>query len=494
MKKHILTFIILLYSQFSFADVIPLEVFLKQADISSIKISPDGKHLAAIVESDGDKKLSVIDIKNNQIIHTANFPHKKQEIGDYGWFNNNRIYATMVYKVGKLAEPRDSGYMYAVNIDGKKAMQLMPSKAKKNDKFYRGYSLLSYLPGDGDHILISEPDDLYSVAYKLNVNSGRKKRVAKSPEKFSSLLPDNKGNVRVAQSRDELGEKVKVHLMNSQNEWLLFREFDAKSIYLSILGFSKDNKILIIELSNEEYKRGIYKLDIASKEINLIIELNDDVDIENLIYDLDFDNPEVIGIVQMKGYLSYEFFDNKHEVAKIYRSLHNAFKGEAVSIVNFSQGKSKGIVRVWSDKNPSSYYMFDLKSYKLEFMFDTYPWVDRQKMASMKPVSFTARDGLEIRGYLTLPNDKPKNLPMILMVHGGPYGPKDEWRYNRETQLFASRGYAVFQVNFRGSGGRGADFIYDAYKQMGREMQDDLTDATLWAVEQGYANTEKLCI
>jgi dipeptidyl aminopeptidase/acylaminoacyl peptidase len=123
------------------------------------------------------------------------------------------------------------------------------------------------------------------------------------------------------------------------------------------------------------------------------------------------------------------------------------------------------------------------------------PWLDAKDMAPMKPIAFKARDGLEVRGYLTLPAKGPsKNLPAVVLVHGGPHGIRDFWAFDSEVQFLASRGFAVLQVNYRGSGGYGDKFQEIGYKQWGLSMQDDLTDATHWLVKEGYADAKRLAI
>lgn len=497
MFKFLILFSIIFNANVSNASKIPLETFLKYPDITSIQISPDGKHFAATIENDGKKRLAILELKSNKLIHIAEFPHKKKEIGRYGWLNNKRIYASLNYKVGPLSQPRASGYLYAVNIDGSKKMQLLPSKRRKNQSsgLPVGYRILSFLQEDDKHIIISEPDYSYTVAYKLNIYNASKKRIDKSISKYASLFTDNSGNIRLSYSGDEEGKTNTIHIKNDEtSSWDVFKQFDAKSVEINIAGFTKDNQKIYMELANEEYDRGIYTLDLKTKEIELIMALKGDTSIESYIYDLDFNSPEIIGFKQMKGHVTTHYFDNSHPITKINKSLSKTFKNEIVDIINTTEDKSKAIVRVWSDKNPGSYFLFDMKKYKMDFMFDTYPWIDRKQMSPMKPINFKARDGLSIRGYLTQPVDEKQKHPLILLVHGGPYGVKDNWGYNREAQIFASRGYSVLQINYRGSGGRGNKFIYDNYMKMGLEMQDDLTDASLWAVEKGYTDKDSMCI
>ena len=500
MKKLLFIISILCFSLSVKAEDISIETFFKFPDITSAQISPDGRHLAATVESDGRKRLAIVDLKAMKIKHIFNFNHDKKEIGGYGWLNNERIYAEMVYMVGALAQPAFTGFMYAGNIDGSQTALLLPAKARGGAKGSRtdrpkGYNILSMLPNDDRHILIAMSDDSYNEAYKLDIYKGRLKKVVRSPSKFANLGADNSGNVRVSIGRDENTQKILVHLKNDPDaDWVLFTEFDEKSAGVMPIGFTKDDKNLFIRVKDGTHKTLIQKLNLETKEVDNILELNGDADIRSYVYDNDGVKPEVIGVTRMPGFVERDFFDDNHLIAKIYRSLKESFPQQEVSVVNYTRDGAKAVVRVWGDKNPGDYYLFDMKKFKLEFLLDTYPWIDRKQLAVMKPISYKARDGLDIHGYLTLPNGKSKNLPMILLVHGGPYGVTDDWRYNPEVQFFANRGYAVLQVNYRGSGGRGAKFEYDAYKQMGREMQDDLTDATLWAVEQGYADKDRLCI
>ena len=153
-----------------------------------------------------------------------------------------------------------------------------------------------------------------------------------------------------------------------------------------------------------------------------------------------------------------------------------------------------GVVTAYSAKQPPRYYLYDFRNKTLEFMADSRSWINAEEMADTQPVSFKARDGLELHGYLTLPAGKEaKNLPLVMNPHGGPWA-RDGWGYNTEHQFLASRGYAVLQVNFRGSTGFGMNHLQSSWKQWGQAMQDDITDAVKWAIEQGVADPDRVCI
>ncbi|MCO7227088.1 S9 family peptidase [Pleionea sp. CnH1-48] len=497
MKKLIIFLLCLSITTVIEAREIPVEEFFKDSTIISLNVSPDGKHYAATVKINGDTQLAVLDAKTKQIKARFNFKRDNLEIGRFGWFNNERVYATMIRKVGPLAQAARTGYLFAGSIDGTKKVQLLPAPKKpgRSAERPRNYNFMSFLKDDPRNILISMSKGGFTEVYKLNVYTGSRKKVDKSPKKYASLLIDHNKEVRVSVSTDPDEEKVYIHTRKQgADDWEAFAEYDDKSVGIDPLGFSKDNQKVFLNVREKGKQRGIYLLDLKTKDMQLIHEIKGDADVIGSVYDNDTDKPEIVGIRMMPGKYETQFFDVSHPRAKLDAGLRAAFPEDEVSLVNLTDDGNKALVRVWSDRRPGRFFMMDTKTFKLEYLLDVRDWVKPEEMAEMKAVSFKARDGLEVRGYLTLPKGKSKDLPMILMVHGGPYGVQDRWGYNREVQFFANRGYAVFQVNYRGSGGRGSSYQYDAYKQMGMEMQDDLTDATLWAVEQGYADKERLCI
>ncbi len=441
-----------------------------------------------------------MDINATKIKHVFNFSSDKKEIGTYGWLNNERIYASMVRKIGPLDQEAPTGFLFAGNINGKKIKQLLPSRSRTKGgtvDIERGYRILSLLPEDDKHILITQFDDnTYAYAYKLNVYNAAKKVVTKSPEKYANLFADKKGVVRISINTDEDTQKYKIYLKtNADAEWSLFKEFNEKEITIQPYGFSADNEKLIYLDGSAGKEKGFYSLNLSNQQTEFIHPVKGDADISYMITDLNFQRPEFIGFSRMPGYVETEFFDPSHQVAKIYHALHQSFPGQVVSIINITEDSRLAVVQVKSDTNPGSYYLFDLNKKKMQPLFNVFPWIDRKQLAQMQPISFSARDGKEIRGYLTKPlGSENKKSPLIVMVHGGPYGVADQWGYNQEVQFFAHQGYAVLQINFRGSGGRGADFEYNHYREVGKEMQYDLTDATHWAIEQGHTDPDKICI
>ena len=474
---------------------LPVEAFFKYSDINSLRISPTGKYLAAKVKVNDNMQLAVLLTKNNKIISSMNFGDDS-EVGDFGWVNDDRVYVSMVDKVGPLEKPRATGFLFSANADGSKKRQLLPTKARagKSAGARTGYRIVDRLKNDKDKILIEINDSKFPSIFELNVYNGRQVRVAKAKQEWGRLFTDNKQVVRlsVGSTYDKDKEQTITtiyHRASNDADWELIDERTEKNGTFSPISFTKDGKKLFINTGT-----AIELYDPATKQVTKVKELPGDATIENYIYDLDAENPTIVGVIREPGYLTQEYIDENQPDVQLFKSLSAAFPNDFVRIGSRTKDNKKLLIIVYSDRKQGTYYLFDRTVNKLKYLLDVAPHRNYKQMAKMKPFSFIARDGLEIRGYLTLPKGKNKNLPLVQVVHGGPYGVKDSWGFNPEAQYFANLGYAVMQVNYRGSGGRGKAFEYDNFRKMGMEMQDDLTDAVYWAVKEGIADKERVCI
>jgi dipeptidyl aminopeptidase/acylaminoacyl peptidase len=197
----------------------------------------------------------------------------------------------------------------------------------------------------------------------------------------------------------------------------------------------------------------------------------------------------------MAGAPKVAIVDEVSPFVDVYASLSQTFKGKYVDFNSATTDGNKLLVTVSDDQSPTELYLYDKASGQARFLLRDRDWLDPAKMARIQSFSFKTRDGITQYGYLTIPNGrKLEKLPMILNIHGGPIGPRDDWGFNWETQLLASRGYLVLQLNYRGSGGFGQAFMDMGHREWGGEMQDDLTDVTRWAIEKGYADPERICL
>lgn len=204
---------------------------------------------------------------------------------------------------------------------------------------------------------------------------------------------------------------------------------------------------------------------------------------------------KVIAVETMPGLPQVHIIEPDDPKAEDLASLYQAFDGQHVTITSNTRDGHLMVVRVSSDRNPGQYYLFNDKTGQASFLFASKPEIDSTQMASMRPVTFQARDGVTVHAYLTLPvGSSAKDLPLIVNPHGGPHGIRDMWGWDPEVQYFASHGYAVLQVNYRGSGGYGMKFQDLGYGHWATTMQDDLADAVQWAVKQGTVDPNRICI
>jgi len=176
-----------------------------------------------------------------------------------------------------------------------------------------------------------------------------------------------------------------------------------------------------------------------------------------------------------------------------YKKLAARLPGKEVSISGADKEENTFIIRTFSDRSLGSYYLYEQEKDKLTKLADVSPWLNENDLAEMKPIKYTSRDGLTINGYLTLPKGKSKNLPVVINPHGGPWY-RDQWGFNPEVQFLANRGFAVLQMNFRGSTGYGRKFFEASFKQWGKNMQDDITDGVQWLIKEGIADPKRVAI
>ncbi|MCK4638312.1 MAG: S9 family peptidase, partial [Bacteroidales bacterium] len=257
---------------------------------------------------------------------------------------------------------------------------------------------------------------------------------------------------------------------------LNFFTFDNKNIYAtSNLGRDKSAAIIF---------------DIANgKELEVLYE-NPVYDVSRMSYSRKYKKIWAAYFTSWK--MERHYFDN--DFKQLLERLKKDLGQYEIGITDYTKNEDKFIIRTSSDRSLGTYYLYDKNTDKLEKIHEISPWINEDDMAVMKPIKYTARDGYIIDGYLTLPKGvEPQNLPVIVNPHGGPWY-RDSWRFNPEIQFLANRGYAVLQMNFRGSTGYGKKFWESSFKQWGLAMQNDITDGVNWLIEQGIADPDKIAI
>lgn len=482
-------------------ELIPLDTFVKFSQFQQVIISPNGEYLAAaMTKEDNTPLVTIIDVKNLKQLSAIEFK-LGQLPSVLTWLNDERIGIRIARKIGALDQPVGSPEYYAMNADGNKKAILWGSfdnnKGQRGPAKYRTFmQILSLLPKDPDTILVSEQGGSRNVssfpnAYEMNIYTGRTKKIASAPIRGASLLADHDKNVRFAIGVDpDDDNNIKSYYRDGNGEeWMLSATYPAKEGTISPIAFTADNKEVYALSNIESSVTGLVKLKPGSGNMELLYR-HEKVDLTDVYLSRDMQ----LVAAQIAPDRTYNKTLSEHNLAKWLDKLQASFPNDTVNITSATKDESRLIVYVSSAQNPGAFYLFDTNSKQMQFIVSSAPWVDPEKMSEVKPFTISTRDGVELSGYLTLPTTEHKDLPLIVYPHGGPHGPRDFWRFEPDAQMLASRGYAVLQLNFRGSGGYGREFMYSGYRKWGLEMQDDLTDATNWAIESGLANPKRICI
>ncbi len=478
----------------SYADSIPLKNFFKDTQFINMKISPNSEHVG-FTYTDGDiGKLAVMKLDSKEIVSTFDFGENFR-IWNFHWANDERLILEAGKWVGNLDKRGGARHFYGANLNGKQRKQLFKTSSS-------GISIISLLKDEPRYVLVTKRhanDDGDVKLHRMNVYTGKLQFIqAESPKPFTGLLADDTGNIRmgvfaeVDEDKFDKFEEYKVYYKKpGEEDWSeMSVPLTKERTRFNPVALSPDNRFAFVSSNHETATMSLYKYDLKSGTGEKVYE-NSVVDMGNLVRA--YDN-SVIAVRSMPNFPEFHFLNKEHKEAKLYAALINAFPGSNVSITSYSKGGENALVRVSSDKNPGDFYLFDTEKMGAKYLASARSWLKPDDMAEMNPIMVKARDGVELHGYLTLPKGKTKNLPLIVNPHGGPHGPRDMWGFNEEVQFLANRGYAVLQINFRGSGGYGKAFEEAGYRKWGREMQDDVTDATLWAIEKGIADKNRICI
>ncbi len=483
------------------------QLFSKGDEYSNVKISPTGKYLSAITSVEGKKVLLVLDAQTKKLINAIHFPGNAQ-VGTYEWANSERLVLAKEYLKGWQDTPIYYGELLAVNADGSRKNYLFGynsgdqqtgSNIKKNTPMRASAFILDPLPDDERYMLVNVIPwndkinldvELLQDVYRVDLFNGTRKRIMGSPIGQARFLTDHEGEVRFVAGEDR--KNITKVFYRKEGKWIDTDKLNLGFTDFSPLSFSNEKNTIYAAGRSQGTTLGIYKINLETGDKKEIIQ-DEIVDPRN--FWINGTNKQLYAVEFENGYPNYAFVDNEDSHAKLLKDLLSALPGHQVRIVSETRDAEKLIVLAFNDRNPGDYYIFDTKKLKLEHLAAARNWLDPEKMAEVKPISFTSRDGKKLHGYLTLPIGKEaKNLPLVVNPHGGPHGIRDWWGFDPQNQYLASQGIAVLQVNFRGSGGYGEQFEHAGYQKWGSEIQYDIIDATQYVIDQGFADKERICI
>lgn len=482
--------------------------FFKNSDFAALQLSPNGEWLAALGPYEGRRNLFTMRLSDKASARLTSFRNKGREqdsrdVAFFFWANDERLI------FGLDSAGNESFSWYAVNRDGTNGRTLVQGSTGIV-LFPTNTNLLSRLDHDPEHVLVTnnERSKFYPDVFRLNVYTGRMSRVDTNPGYIQAYGVDWDGNVRTAVGHPDAtgralkdGELLKQHLYyraTPDSDWEIVHSthyFDGA--YFQPLAFAADNKTLYVATNEDRDKVALYTFDPETGELGELILADDRADLagENIGSGLRLSPRDHRPLWVSWQYEMPEKVMLDEEFAALQATIDGAFPGKVNSITSMSQDENRAIIYSGSDRDPGTYYLYDKPAGTIEFFAQPRPWISPDDMSEMTPVRYEARDGEAMHAYLTVPTgSEPRNLPLIINPHGGPYGIRDFWGHRSETQFLANRGYAVMQINYRGSGGYGRRFIDIAWQKWGLEMQDDITDGVLWAIEQGIADPDRVCI
>ncbi len=456
------------------AKQVPMRDFFKNPQEAGHQISPDGKYLSWLAPFERRLNVFVRPIGGGEARRVTG--ETARDIGGYFWKGDRILYV-------KDFGGDENFHVVSVNLKGEDLKDLTPGEKVRAQ-------IVDGLVDDDRNMIVShnKRDAKVFDVFRTNVATGEEKLIAQNPGNITSWMTDHDGKLRVAGTTDG----VQTTMLYREKEEDAFKPILTTNFKEGVqpLLFTFDNKRIYVSSNRGRDKSAIFDFDpVTAKEGKLIAE-HADVDMGNLGYSR---KRKVLTTANFTTWKNERKFLDK-EAETMFKTVEAKLPGYEVAFVSANKAEDKYIVASFNDKTRVKRYLFDKATGKLDFITDISPWLPESELADMKPISYKSRDGLTINGYLTLPKGvAAKNLKVVVNPHGGPWA-RDAWRFNPEVQFLANRGYAVFQMNFRGSTGYGRKFWEASFKQWGKAMQDDVTDGVQWLIKEGIADPKRVAI
>lgn len=471
--------------------------------LRDIKVSPDGKHLALLVPVEGRNVVSIIKTDTREPVNILKFGSTKQ-VGDVYWANNERLVLRLDYFFSWYAAASSAGEWYAVNINGKKRENIFgyrtsrgtSSKIKTNDAAVvrQSGSLVSLLRDDKRHILMAgrafTARDTVSRLYKVNIYTGKSKLVATSPIANASFVASGNGE-RLVSIGSDANLMTTLHTRRDEDsEWEQLAAMDGLSSDVMPLSIVEDQYLYLMD-SIESDTATASVIDLESGEVTKLYNNTQHDPTAFLISPV---SRKLVGLEYQSGVPDYVYLDQNDNYGEAYISITKALPGNSIRVTSATKDGSMLTVLVRSDTNPGDFYLFDRKKNTFAYLASGKRGIDLTTLAKTEPISFTSSDDIEIFGYVTQPPEGMKTKGLVVIPHGGPIGVRDYWGFNYENQILAANGFAVLQVNYRGSSGYGSSFQEKGLRKWGSDIQRDIIEATRWAITEKSFDPKRVCI
>ncbi|SFU97706.1 alpha/beta hydrolase family protein [Pseudoduganella namucuonensis] len=481
----------------------PIEDFFGNPEFSAAQLSPSGRYLAAkLANKNGRERLAVVDLASNSVKSVANF--SDADVGNFNWISDERLLFDTTDKQLGQGDLRYGPGLYAVNRDGEGFRQL----ANRSNHFVQTLSAARMLPWhtfmlrqrgaqDSEFAYVSSakfsgPNEVdYVDLLRLNTKTGHHSTVNRPGDTRGWLL-DERGEPRLVTTveKDQLSIQYRDPETKAWRKLATFNAYTGGKGAFSPLAMGADGTLYVTTHAYKD-KAAVHTLDLATGRISEkpLIELEG--------YDfrgsLIMGNGRLLGVRYTTDGEGTLWFD---EGMKAVQAEIDARLSGTINLVSLPARPETPylLVESYSDVQPRVFMLYDRDKKTLNKVGDSRPQIKPDQMGKQDLVRYDARDGLKIPAWLTLPRGGGGKLPLVVLVHGGPYLRGGHWGWDAEAQFLASRGYAVLEPEFRGSTGFGQAHYRAGWKQWGLKMQDDIADGAKWAIAQGIADPNRVCI
>lgn len=481
-----------------------LEDFVQPPAVSRLDLSPDGRHIAMIVPRERSADLVVLD--RATLRPTANVKLRAGEyIDNYWWVRDDRLVVALAQKLDGHESPFLTGELWGVDADGGNNRYLFGYRGGdqagshiKAGKSYNGAAFVLEGRVDGNDKILVALQPFGDTATRnhlqlarMSVRTGALTMAGKAPVAyFNSALSDHAAHVRWIAGSDADRLQKLYYRSSVDAEWTLYNDGKHGRI-ITPLAYAADGVHIYARVDDGKGPESFVRLNPENGEEKVLMR-GKQASPGGVV--LTADQRDVFALRTHEGRGGWAFVKRDSPEAVLTQNVMQSFPGELAIANSFSLDGAYATVFVTSDVNPGEYFLWDQQAGALQSLVRARPKLKSEVLAPMEPFQFQTRDGLELQALVTRPAGISTALPMVVLPHGGPFGIVDRWGFDLEAQVLASRGYAVLQVNFRGSGGRGKAFETAGYREWGGKMQHDLTDATRWAIEQGIADADRICL
>jgi dipeptidyl aminopeptidase/acylaminoacyl peptidase len=476
-----------------------IEAFADHTGFGLARLSPDGRHLA--IERTQDNGNSLVIVRTDTLEPTAELAFAPHEyVYGMDWANAGTLVVSRAIRIGGLETPRLTGELFAIPVNGGRARHIAGGQGDRPKTGDLPVAfIVDVLARDDDAILVSSTDfpkgrddEPRPRLVKVSLGGNSREEIAVAPMAMASFVTDREGRLAFVQGSDEDFRPVAFRYLAAEKRFEPIVAGPGPDASFVVLGFSADSATAYAAISERGETPCLYSVDMASLSRQ---RLECDPESEPVALQDSHVTGEPLGVVFASGKPRLHLLAPRSPQAAFHESLSQAHAPSVVTLLDTSRDGKLTLYAVWGDREPGRVYLYDHATQRSRGVFESAASLDRGSLSPMVPMPLAARDGTVLRAFLTVPaGGAMKDLPLVVMPHGGPHGVRDAWDFRPEVQLLASRGYAVLQVNFRGSGGRGQAFTRLGYRQWSGAMQDDIADATRQLVGAGVVDPKRVCI